>query len=78
MSDSVRIFGNEVRFNDLEEGQFVTDVIVLSRVVYHDDDGEMQDQIRITRTENTTQLLMTGIIAAANAIDRSAWSKNDD
>lgn len=74
MSEPVQIYGNELKLGELEEGEIVTDVVVLSRVVFHNDDGEIQDRIRITRTGNTPGIIMTGMITAANAIDLSAWS----
>lgn len=69
------IYGQTVHLNDLDDGEIVTDVIVLSRVCVPTEDG-INDYIRHAGSTNTTQLIKTGMFNAAVAADNSTWTRN--
>ena len=66
---TVTIDGHEIELEDLEKGQLTTDVIILRRVVEHDEDGELVDSILGDWTENTTGIIRAGMYRVLDYIE---------
>lgn len=74
----MNIYGHEVDLITPDNGDYVTDVMVLARVVSHD--GErLQGSLLISEAEQTDSIIQSGMLTAAQAIINSGWvSAGDD
>lgn len=78
MSDkqTVVVHGNEVELHRLEAGATCTDVMIMTRTVFLDENGELQDALQLAYSANTTALIRTGMTAATAHIESSAWGRS--
>lgn len=67
------VYGHEIELFDLDPGEHVTDVIVLARSVYSDEDGDLQDTLKCVSTNNTTALIRAGMLDIGSQQERRGW-----
>ena len=68
---TVNIHGHEIEISPPAQGCVITDIIILSRSVHVDD---QDDDIEIATTNNTTGIVTTGILRAAQVHNDAQWS----
>lgn len=75
MSDpkAAKVYEHDIELFDLKPGEHVTDVIILTRTVYHDEDGELQDTLKCVSTPNTTALIRAGMLEIGSQQERHGW-----
>lgn len=75
MSDfeSVNIYGHNMDLHNLSSGEHATDIVILTRTVYLDEDGELQDSLKCVASDNTTALIRVGMTTMAKNFETSAW-----
>lgn len=67
------VHGQTIPLTPIDDGGVVTDVIVIVRAVEFDDDGRAHDSIYVDATRSTTEVLHTGMLAAAHQIAAADW-----
>ncbi|MEV8149933.1 hypothetical protein AB0O52_17530 [Arthrobacter sp. NPDC080073] len=68
----ITIDGNDVELAEPDDGDIITDVVILRRAVTHGDNGKLADSLYIDNTPQTTSIVQRGMIAAAKeAINRN-------
>lgn len=72
------INGCEIEIDAPDDGGLVTDVVVLTRVVRHSDDGRLADSILINSTTQTTGIIQAGMLAVADGIVNDWTLDRDD
>lgn len=60
----MNLYGHDIELTD-QEGEYVTDVMVIARVVRHDSYGRLDDGILISCTDTTTGMLQRGMLSYA-------------
>lgn len=63
MNQTISVYGQEIELTE-PDGGYVTDVIILARVIKHGDDGKMYDQLMVSATETTTGMIFDGMVQA--------------
>ena len=71
------VHGQALELTPIDDGEVVTDVIVIVRAIEFDEDGRAHDSIYVDGTRSTTELIQTGMLAAAHEIAVSSWAKED-
>ena len=74
----MNIYGHEVELTEVEDGEMVTDVIVLARIVSFDSDGDASDTISIRSSRQTTGIIQQGMLTTAERIQADGWAYADD
>lgn len=78
------IHGHDVPVEDIEDADgIVTDVLVLTRVVSFNEDGQAQDHLVITGSRTTTGMVIDGMVREAQrqsdlAAEEASWSLDDE
>jgi len=62
------IYGHDMDLEDPDEDGYVTDVVVVARVVRPADDGRIEDMAMLSTTGQTTWMIQVGMLVAANDI----------
>lgn len=70
----MNIYGHEVELAQIEDGEMVTDVIVLARMVSFDSDGDATDTISIRSSRQTTGIIQQGMLTTAERIQTAGWA----
>ena len=70
----MNIYGHEVELTEIEDGEMVTDVIVLARMVSFDSDGDASDTISIRSSRQTTGIIQQGMLTTAERIQADGWA----
>ena len=70
----MNIYGHEVELTEIEDGEMVTDVIVLARMVSFDSDGDASDTISIRSSRQTTGIIQQGMLTTAERIRADGWA----
>lgn|GEM_PF-2747507 len=70
------IYGLDIDIDEPTDGGVVTDIIVLARVVYMDDDGTVDDFVRVATTKTTTGIIYAGMLATVD--DGDPREEDDD
>lgn len=66
---SVEIHGHTIDLEPAEDGEHVTDVLVLCRVVRFAPGGKMEDTLTISSTPQTTGMIQRGMLATTTDPD---------
>ena len=74
----MNLYGHEVELAQIEDGEMVTDVIVLARIVSFDSDGDASDTISIRSSRQTTGIVQQGMLTTAERIQAAGWAYADD
>lgn len=80
----MNIYGHEVPLEDIADADgIVTDVLVLTRVVSFNEDGQAQDHLIIAGTRTTTGMVIDGMVREAQrqsdtAAEEASWSLDDE
>lgn len=62
---AIEVNGCDVEEAEQRPGEFITDVVVLTRIVRHDDDGNLMDMVDIRATKQTTGMIQRGMLLEA-------------
>lgn len=74
----MNIYGHEVELTQIEDGEMVTDVIVLARMVSFDSDGDANDTISIRSSRQTTGIIQQGMLTTAERIQVAGWEHDPE
>ena len=61
----MKIYGHDINLTEAEEGEIITDVMVLARAVRHTDEGGLEDFILSSSTRTTTGMIQSGMLTFA-------------
>lgn len=74
----MNIYGHEVELTQIEDGEMVTDVIVLARMVSFDSDGDASDTISIRSSRQTTGIIQQGMLTTAERIQADGFGNDPE
>lgn len=70
--------GQTIPLTPIDDGEMVTDVLVIVRTIEFDEDGRAHDFIYLDRTRSTTEVVTTGMLAAAEQSAMAYWEPEDE
>ncbi|MGP9490066.1 hypothetical protein ACT3UQ_08815 [Glutamicibacter sp. AOP12-B1-11] len=79
MSDfeKANVYGHEIDLFNLDPGEHATDVVILTRTVYHDEDGDLQDSLKCVTSTNTTGIIRVGMLKMGAKFESDAWKDKE-
>ena len=71
---TVSIYGQDVELIEIPDDETVLDVIVLTRTVWHNEDGNLEDALQLVSSPNTTSTIKVGMLTAAAKYETEGWA----
>ncbi|WP_417372995.1 hypothetical protein [Glutamicibacter protophormiae] len=78
MTSEVEIHGHQIELFDIQPGETCTDVIILTRTISHDEDGDLQDALQCVSTKNSTALIRVGMLKMASQMEVTGWQDREE
>lgn len=74
----MQIYGHEIELEEPKDGEIITDVLILARVVRQKDDGGIGDHLLMSAKSTTTGMIQNGMLNAALYPDLAGDEDEED
>ncbi|MDY6054365.1 hypothetical protein [Micrococcus sp.] len=72
------VHGQTIPLTPIDDGEIVTDVIVIVRTLKFDENDRAHDFVYVDQTRSTTEIVTTGMLTAAEQVAMGYWEPEDE